>query len=40
MCPLKRSLIGDDLRVWYDLVAKVVNVNLTDIENTFVWELH
>ena len=35
----RRALVGDKLRMWLELVALLVNVNLTDPEDSWEWEL-
>ena len=36
----RRSLIGVNLHAWHDVVAMVVNVQLTNQRDHFVWGLH
>jgi len=36
----RRSLVGVNLQAWHDVVAMVVNVQLTNQRDRFVWELH
>ena len=35
----RRSLVGNNLQAWHNLVAKIVNVQLTDQRDTFFWSL-
>ena len=35
----RRSLVGNNLQAWLHLIAKVVNVQLTDQKDTFLWTL-
>ena len=36
----RRSLVGVNLQAWYDVVAMVANVQLTNQRDCFVWGLH
>ena len=36
----RRGLVEGNLTAWYDLVSKVVTVNLTKEKDVFVWNLH
>ena len=36
----RRSLVGVNLQAWHDVVAMVVNVQLTNQRDHFVWGLH
>ena len=36
----RRSLVGNNLLAWYHLVARVMNVQLTDQRYVFKWSLH
>ena len=44
MAPLnvafRRSLVGVNLQAWHNVVAMVVNVQLTNQRDRFVWGLH
>jgi hypothetical protein len=33
----RRSLVSNNLHAWHHLVAKIVNVQLTDQRDTFMW---
>jgi hypothetical protein len=35
----RRALVGDKLRMWLELVALLVNVNLSDAEDNWEWKL-
>jgi hypothetical protein len=35
----RRSLVGNNLQAWYHLVTKLVNVQLTDQRDHFIWYL-
>jgi hypothetical protein len=36
----RRSLVGVNLQAWHEVVAMVVDVQLTNQRNPFVWVLH
>src|SRR5438105_157136 len=36
----RRSLVGVNLHAWHTLVAMVMNVQLTDQSDSFIWGLH
>ena len=36
----RRSLVGVNLQAWHNVVAMVVNVQLTNQRDRFVWGLH
>ena len=31
--------VGDKLKLWYELVSKVLSVVLTDVNDSFMWAL-
>ena len=35
----RRAVVGDKLNSWLDLVSKVLNVTLTEANDSFVWGL-
>jgi hypothetical protein len=35
----RRSLVGNNLQAWHHLVAKIVNAQLIDKRDTFMWSL-
>ena len=35
----RRALVGDNLRLWHELVSKVLNVVLSDANDSFKWTL-
>jgi len=35
----RRALVGENLRLWMELVFKVMNTTLTDSSDTFEWGL-
>jgi hypothetical protein len=37
---IKRSLTGVNLQAWHNVVAMVVNIQLANQRNRFVWGLH
>jgi hypothetical protein len=36
----RRGLVGNNLNRWYNLVARVANTRLTNMEDKFNWGLH
>ena len=36
----RRSLVANNLLLWHQLVARVIDIQLQDQSDTFVWSLH
>jgi hypothetical protein len=36
----RRALVGNNINLWYNLVARVAHIRLINTEDKFIWGLH